>query len=451
MLIEANIDALVGPTHHYGGLGLGNLASIEHQGLSSSPRRAALEGLSKASMVSRLGVPQFVMPPPLRPRLDFLDHLGFGGTLAETLQAALESCPRALSAAYSSAFMWAANSACVSPAVDAIDGRLHITLANMLSNWHRAFEAAERTPDFESLLGSLQVAIHPALPGVLPLRDEGAANHMRLCDPSGRVGFHLFVYGADDASLSGSSVFLPRQTREACEAIARLHRLRPDRTFFLQQHPSAISAGVFHNDVIATSHLGLLIHHELAFAGAHAELERLERAFRATTGEDLLRVQVPTADMSLSDAVKSYFFNSQMISTPHAQGAHSRLMICPADCQQFPAAQRLIQQLIDDPLVAMDQVHFVSLAQSMAGGGGPACLRLRLPIEADRIDSLNAAFRLTPRFEERLAACIERYYPEWLAFADLANSDFVAEARRATQEVAACFSADKAAGGPSRW
>jgi succinylarginine dihydrolase len=53
--IEVNLDGLVGPTHHFGGLGVGNLASKRHRHLTSSPKRAALEGLRKAFQLAQSG------------------------------------------------------------------------------------------------------------------------------------------------------------------------------------------------------------------------------------------------------------------------------------------------------------------------------------------------------------------------------------------------------------
>jgi len=44
---EANFDGLIGPTHNYGGLSDGNLASASNAGLVASPRAAALQGLEK--------------------------------------------------------------------------------------------------------------------------------------------------------------------------------------------------------------------------------------------------------------------------------------------------------------------------------------------------------------------------------------------------------------------
>ena len=39
-----NFDCLVGPTHNYGGLSVGNIASVANAMAASSPREAALQG-----------------------------------------------------------------------------------------------------------------------------------------------------------------------------------------------------------------------------------------------------------------------------------------------------------------------------------------------------------------------------------------------------------------------
>ncbi len=321
MFTEINVDGIVGPTHHFGGLGVGNVASIEHQYAISHPRQAALEGLRKAELVARIGVPQFILLPPVRPRLTLLNKLGFRGSLQEQLDRALVEAPQVVSAVFSSAFMWLANAATVTPAADALDHRHHCTPANLISSWHRAGEAAERAPQITSLLAGLKkdVVIHSPLPAIVPLRDEGAANHMRLCNQTGHIGLNVFVYGADDrafVSPSQSIHFFARHTRASSIAIARLHQLSAERTFFLQQHPRAIDAGVFHNDVIATSCDCMLIHHEFAFVNANAELERLEHQFVKLCGSALLRISVSDDEFPLADAVRSYFFNSQIVRCP---------------------------------------------------------------------------------------------------------------------------------------
>ena len=431
MFTEINIDALVGPTHHFGGLGVGNVASQQHAYRTSRPRDAALEGLRKATLVASLGVPQYLFLPPPRPRLTWLHELGFSVDSPEQLSAALHTAPRAFSAAFSSAFMWAANMATVSAACDCRDGRLHITPANLISSWHRAGEAAERAIDLNRLLSPLENrTVHPPLSPIVPLRDEGAANHMRLCDTTGEIGFNIFVYGDDSELGTRDEKFLPRQTRAACDAIARRHQLDPQRTFFLQQHPVAISAGVFHNDVIATSHGSLLIHHELAFCDGEQELQRLDESFRQATGTPLLRIEISTTELPLDEAVRSYFFNSQIVA-PRALSSTNQAtqltLISPQQCQAIPSTRRLIDQLIASTENPIEEVYYVPLEQSMANGGGPACLRLRVPLAREDIEKLPRQLRLDRQLEERLAAAIERWYPESLELTDLCNLAFAKE------------------------
>src|SRR5207253_9758517 len=82
---EWNFDGLVGPTHNYGGLSAGNVASMTHGGEVSNPREAALQGLEKMKFVASLGIGQGVLPPQPRPSLKTLRALGFHGSDAEVI------------------------------------------------------------------------------------------------------------------------------------------------------------------------------------------------------------------------------------------------------------------------------------------------------------------------------------------------------------------------------
>ncbi len=86
--VESQIDRIVGPTHHFGGLGVGNVASQSHLGQPSNPAAAALQGLDKMRRVATLGVPQLILPPQKRPNLAFLRSLGFQGSDGEVLRRA---------------------------------------------------------------------------------------------------------------------------------------------------------------------------------------------------------------------------------------------------------------------------------------------------------------------------------------------------------------------------
>src|SRR5947208_1508803 len=127
--VEFNFDSLVGPTHNYAGLARGNMASQAHRHAVSHPRAAALEGLEKMKFLADLGVPQAVLPPQLRARVDVLRGLGFLGSDAEVLTRAGREAPHLLAALSSASAMWAANAATVTPSADAEDGRVHFTPA----------------------------------------------------------------------------------------------------------------------------------------------------------------------------------------------------------------------------------------------------------------------------------------------------------------------------------
>src|SRR5690348_14092554 len=138
---EYNFDGLVGPTHNYGGLARGNVASTLHGGEQSSPRRAALEGLAKMRFVAGLGVGQAVLPPQPRPSLATLRRLGFSGTDEAVIARAAGESHHLLRLASSASAMWTANAATVAPSCDAADGKVHLTPANLQHMFHRAIEA----------------------------------------------------------------------------------------------------------------------------------------------------------------------------------------------------------------------------------------------------------------------------------------------------------------------
>ena len=66
-LREINFDGIVGPSHNYAGLSLGNLASTRNAGEVSQPRAAALQGIDKMRANLALGLAQGIFVPHPRP------------------------------------------------------------------------------------------------------------------------------------------------------------------------------------------------------------------------------------------------------------------------------------------------------------------------------------------------------------------------------------------------
>src|SRR5580658_9302999 len=237
---EIDFGGIVGPTHNYGALSPGNVASTSHGGQESNPRAAALEGLTKLSFVRSLGVTQAVLPPHDRPSLRTLRRLGFKGTDEEVIAAAASGDAQYLRLCSSASAMWTANAATVAPSSDTMDGRVHVTPANLQHMFHRAIEAETTTRVLRTIFADpARFVVHAPLPGGRQFADEGAANHLRLRTSQGAA--HLFAWGqAAWRSFDGPSRHPARQTLEASQAIARLHGLATACCRFPQQHPDGI-------------------------------------------------------------------------------------------------------------------------------------------------------------------------------------------------------------------
>lgn len=439
MTREVNFDGLVGPTHNYAGLSYGNVASLAHRGAVSRPREAALQGLAKMKALADLGLPQAVLPPHERPDVAALRALGFsGGNDHAVLAAAARHAPALLAAACSASAMWVANAATVTPSSDTADGRVHFTPANLVSKLHRSLEPAQTSRTLRALFASEKhFAHHPPIPGAQGFGDEGAANHTRLAPSAAHRGLHVYVHG--HVALAGPAAsprlrFPSRQARETFEAVARAHGVPAGQAVHLRQSPAAIDAGVFHNDVIAVGNDDCLLYHENAYARGARAVAGLRAAYAALhPGRALAAIRVPARRVSLADAVRSYLFNSQLVTLAPGRMA----LIVPAECREIAAVSACLDELAADPRNPISAVHAFDLRESMRNGGGPACLRLRVTLAKDERDALPPGVWINDASHARLVAWVKRHYRETLAPADLADPSLLEESRRALDELTA--------------
>ncbi len=424
---EVNFDGLVGPTHNYAGLSFGNVASAKHKALTSSPQKAALQGLEKMRALYELGIPQAVLPPQERPHIPTLKKLGLTGTDQQIWEAAWKKMPEQAAACCSASSMWVANAATISPAADCSDGKTHITPANLVSMPHRNMEAPVTTKVLSTIFSNPELfVVHPALENSSEMGDEGAANHTRFCGEYGDSGVELFIYGVDQNNPAlGPQRYPARQTLQASQTIAEHHQLG-NRAIFAQQNPAVIDAGVFHNDVIAVGNLNLLFFHEKAFQQTDEMLKQLQSGLAET---ELLSISVPEQQVSVSDAVSSYLFNSQLVNTEHGQ-----VLIAPTESEQTDSVREYLDELIINN-AGISKVHYFDLRESMRNGGGPACLRLRVVLTEAELDSLGANVLYTPALHQQLESWVVKHYRESLAPADLADPDLINETRSALDEL----------------
>jgi succinylarginine dihydrolase len=430
---EYNFDGLVGPSHNYAGLSFGNIASASNIKSVANPKQAALQGLAKMRALAARGFAQALLPPQPRPNFRLLRSVGFGGSDADVLARAYREAPAILACTWSASPMWTANAATVSPSADTADGRVHFTAANLNNKLHRSYEHAQTVRTLRAIFhDEKHFAVHDALPSTPAFGDEGAANHTRLCAAHGAPGVEMFVYGrvefASDAPVPQR--FPARQTREASEAIARLHGLQQPRTVYAQQDPATIDQGVFHNDVIAVGNGNVLFYHQHAFIDETATLAALRHALAGVQAE-LRPLRVAAADVSMADAVASYLFNSQLLSKPNGRMA----LVVPQECRENPATARYLENLIAaggpiDELISFD------LRQSMRNGGGPACLRLRVVLTEAEATAMHQGVLLTEALHAQLVAWVEKHYRDRLAPSDLADPALAIETRTALDELA---------------
>ena len=206
--------------------------------------------------------------------------------------------------------------------------------------------------------------------------------------------------------------------------MARRSGLAADAVVFAQQRPVAIDAGVFHNDVIAVGHEDLLLCHELAFVDQAGVIDRLRRM-----RPDLRVAQIADEAVDLEAAVRSYLFNSQLVTS----GDGRTVLVAPSEVRADPAVARAADGLVADGF--LDAVEIVELTESMGNGGGPACLRLRVELTDDEAAAVPVGCRLDQTAIARLEAWVDRHYRDELTVADLADPQLLDESRRALDEL----------------
>ncbi|MCH8521184.1 N-succinylarginine dihydrolase [Glycocaulis sp.] len=427
--IEANFDGLVGPTHNYAGLAEGNLASAKNAGLVSAPRAGVLEGLAKAKRLADAGLVQGFLPPHERPFIPGLRALGFTGSDAQVWEAAARRAPVLARNMASASPMWAANAATVSPSADTADGRLHFSAANLLSTLHRSIEGPQTARALRAIFpDETRFAVHDPLPMQAAFGDEGAANHVRLCAEHGAPGVELLVYGRD-AFEHWQGRFPARQTKQACEAIARRHGLDPERTVIVRQSRAAIDAGAFHNDVVCVGNGPVLFFHEQAFDDTEAVTDAIRASAKGLF--DPVFVEVPEAEVPIGDAITSYIFNSQLLSWP---GEDRMVLLAPKETEETASTRAYCERMVagNGPI---GRVEYADVRQSMRNGGGPACLRLRVVLTKTELATVNPGVMLDDALYAKLTAWAKKHYRETLSPADLADPALVGESQRALDEL----------------
>jgi len=308
--------------------------------------------------------------------------------------------------------MWTANAATIAPSVDTADGKVHITPANLAHNLHRSIEAETTAHILRYIFSDANYfAHHSPLFGAMHYGDEGAANHGRLAVSHGAPGMHLFVYGED------GDRFPARQKLRASEAVARHHQLNGAHVVFAKQSKTALDAGAFHNDVVSVPNGNVLFFHEASFEDREGTLAAILEAH-----PEALFIEAKSLNVSLSDVVSSYLFNSQLLTLPDGEMA----LILPEEVRENANTYQFVEDSIeaDNPI---KHAEFLDVRESMRNGGGPACLRLRVVLSDVELSAISQNFILDDRKSENLENWVEKFYRDRLSIEDLADPNFAVE------------------------
>ena len=115
----------------------------------------------------------------------------------------------------------------------------------------------------------------------------------------------------------------------------------------------------------------------------------------------------------MAEAIRTYLFNAQLITLPDG----TMNLIVPEECRKSPSVWAYCEEMMasNGPI---RKVVPVDVRQSMANGGGPACLRLRVVCDPATVDP---RFLLDEAKADRMEAVIAAQWPEQIDPADIGS------------------------------
>lgn len=126
---------------------------------------------------------------------------------------------------------------------------------------------------------------------------------------------------------------------------------------FARQNPYVIDQGVFHNDVIAVGNRNLLFCHEQAFVDQATAYESLRKAYGQ---QEFHIVEVTNQQVSVTQAIDTYLFNSQLLSLEN----NKIMIIAPSECKNEPAIWNYLQNLVNDSTSPITDLKFLIFARA---------------------------------------------------------------------------------------
>ena len=138
-----------------------------------------------------------------------------------------------------------------------------------------------------------------------------------------------------------------------------------------------------------------------------------------------------SSEVSVNDAVKSYLFNTQLLSESNG----NMILIAPTECQENSQVADYLKILTQNENSPIKKIHFMDVKQSMKNGGGPACLRLRVVLNENEKLAINSKVLMTDELYKQLNHWVNQNYRDKLCVDDFRDLSFLNEVRTALDEL----------------
>jgi succinylarginine dihydrolase len=175
----------------------------------------------------------------------------------------------------------------------------------------------------------------------------------------------------------------------------------------------------------------VFLYHEKAFLSSQLVLDELQKKVLEFCHTPLILIPVPESKVPLQEAVKSYLFNSQLVTMPDG----SMNILAPSECLEIASVQKMLREILDNPANPIKNVHYFNLQESMRNGGGPACLRLRIVLNEHELHYMHPDVLWSERLYGKLKAWIKKHYRDRLLPNELADPQLLKETQTALDEL----------------
>lgn len=110
-------------------------------------------------------------------------------------------------------------------------------------------------------------------------------------------------------------------------------------------------------------------------------------------------------------------------------------LIAPTECQKIPRVAELLEGIVKDTENPIQEVIYLNLQESMKNGGGPACLRLRVPLTSPEIEAMEKSILLSEPLYVKLTHWVDKHYRDRLHPRDLKDPELYLKCQEALDEL----------------